>query len=261
MDLQGIGHDLTPAQGDCHNGPELPTSCLPVFTSRTTKFLYRFFILGLLTLGLGGLHAAESDVEATVRDLQAEWAEIFYTLPKDQHAARFKDLLAQVHAVSERYPKRAEPLILEAIILCGYARAEIGLGSLGKLEEARRLLEKSITLDPRAMGASAYITLGNLYHRLPGWPLSYGDDDSARQYFEAALKLFPEAIDANYFYGDFLLSQGEYERALGFLEKAARAPIGPDASLSERKLKEEIGKALADARAKNAGRDDFFSRW
>ncbi|HYE37660.1 tetratricopeptide repeat protein [Methylocaldum sp.] len=218
-------------------------------------------VLGLLVLLVSdpGKSQAESTVHETVRRLEDEWAEIFYRLPPNQHAEKFKGLLARVHSVSERYPKEADPLVLEAIVLCTYAAADIGLSSLSKVGKARELLIKAIDIDPRAMEGSAYVTLGNLYYRLPGWPISFGDDDSARQYLEAALKLYPNALDSNYFYGDFLLQQGEHEKALGYLEKAEKAPIRPYMVLSDTKLKEEVRQALTAAREKRNDHGDFFS--
>lgn len=202
--------------------------------------------------------AAPDPMRASLQILQDEWARIFYTLPENQQAKRFKALLKQAHAFREQYPERAEPLVFEGIVLCTYAGAEGGFSALSKVKKARKLFQSSLDIDPKALEGSAYIALGNLYHRLPGWPISYGDDDIARQYFEAALKLFPEAIDANYFYGEFLLGEGEHDLALKYLEKASRAPIRPDSRLSDAKLKEEVGKALADAQARKVGRSGFF---
>jgi tetratricopeptide (TPR) repeat protein len=217
-------------------------------------------VLALLAVILPGTsHSkAESGVHEAVRRLEDEWAEIFYRLPPSEHAEKFKGLLARVHAVSEQYPKEADPLVLEAIVLCTYAAADVGLSSLSRVSEARELLIKAIDIDPRAMEGSAYITLGNLYYRLPGWPISFGDDDSARQYLEAALKLYPNALDSNYFYGDFLLQQGEYDKALPYLEKAEKAPIRPYMLLSDAKLKEEVREALIAAREKRDEHGDFF---
>lgn len=200
-------------------------------------------------------------MRAILQSLHAEWSVIFYQTPEDQHAAKFKELLARVHAITERYPESAEPLVLEAIVLCTYAGADIGFSVLSKVKRARKLLERSIDIDPRAMEGAAYVALGNLYHRLPGWPISFGDDEAARRYFAAAQKMFPEAIDTNYFLGDFLLGEGEYEKALPFLEKADRAEIRQDSRISDLKLKEEVAKALADVRARNDDRSDFFSRF
>ncbi|WP_162144368.1 tetratricopeptide repeat protein [Methylocaldum szegediense] len=202
-----------------------------------------------------------SDLHEAVRRLEDEWAEIFYLLPRSEQAEKFENLLARVHALSEQYPNEADPLILEAIVLCTYAGADIGLSSLSRVEKARKLLIKAIDINPRAMEASAYITLGNLYYRLPGWPISFGDTNSARQYLESALKLYPNAIDTNYFYGDFLLQEGEYDKALIYLEKAEKAPIRPYMRLSDTKLKEEIREALKAAREKRDGYGDFFSNF
>ncbi len=202
---------------------------------------------------------ADPHVHQLVERLHDEWADIFYRLPEDAQAEKFKALLPRIHALAERHPQEAEPLVLEAILLCTYAAAEFGLGALDKVERARELLVKSIGLDPKALEASAYITLGNLYYRLPGWPISYGDEDQARQYLEAALKLFPDTLDANYFYGDFLLGQGDFKNALHYLEKADQAPIRPHARLPDLKLKGELKQALKDARERNEDRADFFS--
>ena len=215
----------------------------------------------LFTLfGSGPALAAEPDVHGEVQRLQEEWAAIFYQQPEDQHAARFKELLGKIHTLSERYPQSAEALALEGVVLCTYAGSDIGFSVLRKVKQARELFEKSITLDPRALDGTAYVALGNLYHRLPGWPISFGNDNAARQYFTAAQKMFPDAIDTNYFYGDFLLSEGEFEQALYYLEKADKAVIRSETQISDLQLKTEVAEALADARARNDDRSDFFTR-
>jgi Tfp pilus assembly protein PilF len=111
------------------------------------------------------------------------------------------------------------------------------------------------------MDASAYVTLGNLYHRVPPWPISYGDDEIAKHYLEMALMLYPNAVDTNYFYGDFLLDDGEYEKALPYLEKAEKAPVRSYAYLSDLQLKKELVQALKDAREQNDDRANFFTRF
>jgi tetratricopeptide (TPR) repeat protein len=250
--------DLNAPHGDCYNGWKSQRYIPP---NRALKFLpIAFAVLILTVFGPATGHASEPNVQELVQSLQDEWAEIFYRLPEDRQAEKFEELLPRVRAVAERYPKQAEPLVMEAIVLCTYAAAEFGLNSLRKVERARDLLIKAIATNPRAMEGSAYITLGNLYYRLPGWPISYGDEDLGRQYLEAALKLFPDALDANYFYGDFLLNQGEFKQALPYLEKADRAAIRPTVRLSDLKLKDELRKALQAAREQNDDRADFFTQ-
>ena len=203
---------------------------------------------------------AGSSVRAEVQNLEDEWAVIFYQRPLKDQPAKLAALAPRLQALAKRDPQAAEPLIMEALVLCSLAAADAGFASLGRVERARALLLKSITLDPLAMEGTAYITLGNLYYRLPGWPISFGDDERAREALETALKHFPEALDANFFYGDFLLEQGEFAKARIYLEKAEKAPIRPRARLSDLQLKQELRQALRDAREENTERTNFFSR-
>jgi len=202
----------------------------------------------------------ESTVEETSKILNAEWAEIFYRTPGGQQADKYKALLPRIQALKAQYPQRAEPLILEAITLCTLVAADWGLSSLSRIEEARDLLEKSIAIDPSAMEATALITLGNLYYRMPGWPFSFGDDDQALEYLEAAIKLDPEGLDSNYFLGDYWLSEEEFDKALPYLEKAVKTAVRPYHELSDMKIKAEAEKALKAARSRDSGRHDFFSQ-
>jgi tetratricopeptide (TPR) repeat protein len=196
----------------------------------------------------------------TVQDLWDQWGEIFYVVPEKQRATRFEAFMPRVKALVAQRPGQADPLILEAIVLCTYAASDVGLGALNKVSQARDLLVKSIGIDPKARSGAAYITLGNLYYRLPGWPISFGDEDQGRHYFEGALKLSPDGIDSNFFYGDYLLDRGEYEKALVYLEKADRAPIRSENRLSDLNVKKEIAKALASARERRNDKGVFFSR-
>ena len=204
--------------------------------------------------------ADEATVHQQVQSLQNEWSDIFYRLPMDEQAEKFETLLPKVHALVERYPQEAEPLVLEAHVLCAYAAAEFSFGSLSKVARARELLVKAIAINPTTMRGSAYVTLGNLYYRLPGWPISYGNDDQARQYLEAALKLFPEELDTNYFYGDFLMEQGEFRQAIPYLEKAEKAPVRAEYRQSDLKLKQELKHRLKAAQEQNDAESNFFSR-
>ncbi len=219
-----------------------------------------YVVLVLIILASVPVLAAEPVVYQHVQSLHDEWSDIFYRLPVDQQAEKFEALLPIVHSLIERYPHEAEPLVMEALVLCTYAATEFSLGALSKVKRARDLLVKSIDIDPTAMEGTAYVTLGNLYYRLPGWPISYGNDDLARQYLEAALKLFPEALDTNYFYGDFLMDQGEFRKALPYLEKADKAPIRHQSRMSDLKLKEELKHRLKAAKEQNEDQGDFFSK-
>lgn len=216
-------------------------------------------LLLMMAVALPGL-ATEPGIRQVVQSIEEEWAQIFYRLPADQQAGKLTALLPRLEALAARHPRDAEPLVMESLVLCSLAAAEGGFKALKRVERARELLIKSLTLDPLAMEGSAHVTLGNLYYRLPGWPLSFGDDDAAEKHLTTALQYFPEALDTNYFYGDFLLEQGEFAKALTYLERAEKAPVRPLSRLSDLQLKKELPQALKDAREGNEERANFFSR-
>lgn len=218
-------------------------------------------IVALVVAGATHPEATATDPSRdAVQDLWDEWGDIFYVIPEKERAARFEALLPRVKALAAQHPDLAEPLILQGIVLCTYAASDPGLSALSKVSQARELLVTSIGINPKARSGAAYITLGNLYYRLPGWPISFGDEEQGRHYFESALKLSPNGIDANFFYGDYLLDQGEYDKALVYLDKADRAPIRPENRLSDLNVKKEVAKALVAARERRDDRGGFFSR-
>lgn len=206
-------------------------------------------------------YGAEAAALGAVQTVRNEWEHVFYELPESQQGPKLEALLTRSKNLVARYPQSAEPLIMQALVLCALAGHDGGFSALGHVKQARDVLIKSLELDPQALEGSALVTLGNLYYRLPAWPISFGDDARARQYLEKALKLYPDQLDTNYFYGDFLLDQGEFEKALPYLERADKMPLRSDSRLSDLKLKHELAQALRDAREKNAARSDFFSNF
>ena len=188
--------------------------------------------------------AANPSLEEAVKSLEYDWAHLYYETPHPQQVAEFPYLLERSAKLVADYPDRAEPLILRAIVLCTHAGLTWSFSALGQIETARDLLLRSIDLDPVALEGSAYVTLGALYYQVPGWPISFGDDAQARRYLETALRYFPEAMDANYFYGDFLAGEGELVLARDHLLKAQSAPLRDDMLIADRKMKQDIDTAL-----------------
>ena len=180
----------------------------------------------LLTLGLAlfSLGASADAVDDGIKALQQEWAIANYKTQKDKQDAAFEQLTAKAQSLVKQHPDRAEPLVWNAIIVSSHAGATGGLGALGKVKDARKLLEAAEKIDPNALDGSVYTSLGSLYYQVPGWPIGFGDDDKAEEYLRKALAANPNGIDPNYFYGDFLRDQGRYKEALAYLDKALKAP-------------------------------------
>ncbi len=206
-------------------------------------------LIGALVLMSQAAPAAD-DVSAPVTELQQQWAVAKYQTPKKDRERAFESLAKQAHTQTQSHPHQAELLVWEAIILSTYAGEKGGLGALGLVKDAKALLERAETIDPNVLNGSVYTSLGSLYYQVPGWPISFGDDKKAEQYLKKALQLSPDNIDANYFYGDYLLQEGEYRAAAQALELALNSPPRPGREVADAGRKEEIKVALKKAQGK-----------
>lgn len=193
---------------------------------------------------------AEESLDPAIVELQHDWAKVNYNTPANAQESAFKALSAKAADIAESSPNQAEAKIWHAIILSSYAKVISGwakLNALKLVDQSKTLLLDSIALNPTALHGSAYTSLGSLYYKVPGWPLSFGDKDKAKEYLEKSLEINPKGIDNHYFYADFLYEQAQYAKAAEHFEKALAAParVGrEDADAGRRKeAKEGLLKA------------------
>jgi len=200
-------------------------------------------ILLAILLTLATMTSARAD--DALGAIRHDWAKVYYQMPEDQQVAQFPALTGRIDALIAQQPGAAEPLILKAIILSTYAEAKGGLGALPLVESARDTALQAAKIDDRALDAGAYTVLGVLYYKVPGWPIGFGSNRKARDYLDQARAIAPDAIDVNYFTGDFLLEQGDKAKARPFLEKALAAPARPGRADEDAGRRKEIEANLA----------------
>ncbi len=201
---------------------------------------------GLLALALSvgvlfcGAAAFAGDMETGLRDIQDRWAVANYQLEgKDQKKA-FEQLAADAEALVEANPGRAEPLVWQGIVLSTYAGVKGPFGAMGLAKRSRDALLAAEKIDPSALKGSVYTSLGALYYKVPGGIIGFGDKDRARDYLLKALSMNPDGIDPNYFYGEFLYEDKQYDEALRVLQHALEAEPRPDRALADEGRREEI---------------------
>jgi tetratricopeptide (TPR) repeat protein len=202
-------------------------------------------ILALTCAALVAAAPARAGVDDEVRALQQEWEQIKYRKPSAEQEKAYQALATTAAGVRAKYADRAEPEIWYGIIVASYAGAKGGFGALSLAKDAKVALEHALHLDPKALSGSAYTSLGSLYYQVPGWPLGFGDDAKARELLDKALALNPDGIDPNYFLGDYLYRQRDYDGARKALERALQAPPRPDRPLADDGRRAEIKELLA----------------
>lgn len=191
---------------------------------------------------------ALADMASDVKAVNDGWAHISYEVKGSSTQTKALDNLArQAAAVVARYPGKAEPLVWQGIIVSEQANRANFFHKLGLATRARAILERAYAIDPKAAGGGAAMSLGVLYSKVPGSPMAWGDDEKAGKLFRQALAQEPNGLDANYFYGDYLLDQGDRAGARTHLQKALRAPHDPARPVWDAGRRREINALLARA--------------
>ena len=188
------------------------------------------------------------NLNESLQTIESEWATIYYNTPKQKQESAYYRLLDKTINLSKQHPNNAEPIIWEAIVKATNADNQDALTALEAIHEARDLLLKAIEINPQAMSGSAYVTLGTLYYMTPKWPIGFGDTTTAQKMLQTALKINPNGIESNYFYGDFLLSNSELIEAEKYFRRALATPVRPEQFYADNQLKEQAKLALKNTK-------------
>ncbi len=192
---------------------------------------------------------AHADMAGDVKAVNDGWAHITYEVRGSSTQTKALDQLAkQAAVVAARYPGKAEPLLWQGIIVSEQANRANFFHKLGLATRARDLIARAYSIDPRAAGGGAALSLGVLYYKVPGSPLAWGDDDKAVKLLKQALALDPNGLDSNYFWGDYMLSKGDKAAARTYLQRALRAPHDPSRPVWDAGRRREVQALLAQAR-------------
>lgn len=206
------------------------------------KRLSSLVIAGLASATLITPVAASPD---ELLKLQQQWATVNYQLEGDAQLSAFSELIEQATKLVEQSENSAESLTWLAISQSSTASAKGGLGALDFAESAKENLERAIEKEESVLDGTALTVLAALYHKVPGWPVSFGSDKKAKKLFKRALEINPQGMDQNFFYAEYLFDEGEYEKAQTFLSRAQNAPEKANRPLADKKRREEIAALQA----------------
>lgn len=176
--------------------------------------------------------------------IESEWATIHYGLPKAKQQIAYPALLDKIKLLTAQYPNDAGVIYWQALVKASYANYQNPVAALQAVHEVRDLLTKAIAINPQVMNGAAYIVLGTLYDKVPSWPIGFGDDNTAKSMLETALKINPNGIVSNYFYGQFLLTHDDEPAAERYFNKALAAPIRAEQIYADSQMRHNVEREL-----------------
>lgn len=118
-------------------------------------------------------------------------------------------------------PNDAEAVFWEAAMLASKSQAKGVMNSLTSVPETKKLLERTLRLDPNHSYARE--TLAKVYHALPG--IVGGDDDKAEALLLEVLKRDPKFTPTMVTLAQFYIDEDEDEKARAWLNKCIDTPV------------------------------------
>ena len=201
-----------------------------------------------LVAGVGSAAATESTFTADLAAIEHEFdVANFEAKDETTRAGAFEALVQHAADLSKKYPDRVEAVAWEGIVLSTYAGEVGAMSAMKYAKAARAALLKAESMDPEALNGGLYASLGALYSKVPGGLIGFGDDELAAEYFTKALQVDPNNIDSNFFYGEFLVDQGDYAEAITVLDRALKAPTIEARPAFDSGRRAEIRELLATA--------------
>ncbi|MBA6232141.1 MULTISPECIES: tetratricopeptide repeat protein [unclassified Colwellia] len=182
----------------------------------------------------------QSNFDNALITIQERWVDANYVKTKKAQKLDFTELQQQSAKLVAEFPNYAEAWIWHGIVQSSFAGAKGGLGALSLADDAKSAFEKALSIDETALQGSAHTSLGILYLKVPGWPLSFGDEDKSEEHLRAAVKMNPKGIDIHYFLAEFYLEQDEYVKAKEHLLLAQAAPQRPNRVSADKFRQQEV---------------------
>jgi tetratricopeptide (TPR) repeat protein len=203
------------------------------------KFIVLFLIPGWVFAG---------EMSQDLLDMSERWAILKYATEQNQRLDGLQELATELDQLVQEQPGNAVSMIWHAVVLSTLAQERGGAAGLGLAKQAKRLLEEAETINPLILDGLIYTILGSLYYQVPGYPVGFGNREKAEYYLLKALEISPNSLDANFYYGEYLLRNQKYQPAIEIFQRVLKMPIRGQNRLADTGLKREAEQALSKAK-------------
>ena len=118
----------------------------------------------------------------------------------------------------------------------------------GHAQEIRAALHQAAERDAGYQGGAPLSGLCGLYHRAPGWPLSFGDKELARAYCVRALEQDPRSYEARLVLAWQARDRGALDEARAHLAVILAGPLDERQPRTHQRYRDEASALAGELR-------------
>ncbi len=152
-------------------------------------------------------------------------------MDKDRRVQRFERCITIADQAISLNPNDVRGLFWKAVAMGKMAEDSGIVNAFRMLRPMEKMLLKVVTLDEKYENAGAHRALGRMYHKLPGFPISFGSNQQALAHLRRAHELFPRDIITRAFYAEVLYDEGRKAEARRHADFVLAAPIDEEDAL------------------------------
>lgn len=174
----------------------------------------------------------DSRESAAIAELsRLEFMQAQLELDKKRRMQQFENCIVIADKALALNEKEVRGLFWKAAAMGKMAEDSGVLNALRMLRPMEHLLLNVVALDEKYENAGGHRALGRMYHKLPGFPISFGSNQKALKHLKRAHDLFPQDVITRAFYAELLYDEGKITEARKHADFVLAAPIAEEDAL------------------------------
>ena len=152
-------------------------------------------------------------------------------MDKERRVQLFERCIAVADQAIALNPNDVRGLFWKSVAMGKMAEDSGIVNAFRMLRPMEKMLLKVVALDEKYENAGAHRALGRMYHKLPGFPISFGSNQKALAHLKRAHELFPRDVITRAFYAEVLYDEGRKAEARRHADFVLATPIDEEDAL------------------------------
>lgn len=152
-------------------------------------------------------------------------------MDKERRVQLFERCIAVADRAIALNPNDVRGLFWKSVAMGKMAEDSGIVNAFRMLRPMEKMLLKVVALDEKYENAGAHRALGRMYHKLPGFPISFGSNQKALAHLKRAHELFPRDVITRAFYAEVLYDEGRKAEARRHADFVLATPIDEEDAL------------------------------